>query len=303
MNLKLDEILKEVRHSYAKETDGSMLQKFDQLEKRVDDTLNEIRSDIRVHTNSLHAIRNDISAHTNSLDELQQEVNENRQYSTTKLHELRLDVDENFLDANTKLREVRQELKESLEDNIKISGTTYTRWGRTSCPGNGSEAVYSGYAGGSHFTHKGAAASLVCLPKDQGKYTDKKDSNVAFIYGTEYEDTSSRSDSLFGRSHRQNDVPCAVCNIKSRSSHIVIPGRTKCYPGWTREYSGYLMAGYYDHVAATDYHCIDKDPEDIPGGTSNLNGKVLYFVEAACGSLRCPPYVNGREFPCVVCSK
>ena len=335
MNLKLDEILKEVRHPCAEEIDDSLLQKLDQLEKRVDNALNDIRSDIRVHTNSLDEIRNDIrvhtnsldkirndisahtrslnelrnniSAHTNSLDEIKQELNENRQYSTTKFHELRLDVDENFLDANTKRQELRRELKESLEDNVKISGTTYTRWGRARCPGNGSEAVYSGYAGGSHYSHKGAAASMVCLPKDpdweQGKYSDKQEAHVAYIYGTEYEDLAGRSDSLFATSHHSQDMPCVVCNIKSRSSHIVIPGRTKCYPGWTSEYSGYLMAGYYDHVAATDYHCIDKDPEDIPGGTANLNGKVLYFVEAACGSLLCPPYVNGREFPCVVCSK
>ena len=52
------------------------------------------------------------------------------------------------------------------------------------------------------------------------------------------------------------------------------------------------MAGYYNHDAATDYYCIDKDPEDILGGTSNVNGYVLYFVEAACGSLRCPPLIS-----------
>ena len=286
INSKLDEILKEIRHPCAEETDDSLLQKFNQLEKRVEYALNEIR--------------NDISAHTNSL-------NENRQYATTKFHELRLDVDENFLNANTKLREVRQELKESLAETVKESGTTYTRWGRTSCPRNGSEAVYSGYAGGSHYSHKGAAASMVCLPKDpdweEGKYSDKEEHAVAYMFGTEYEDLSARSSSLFVKSQDENDVPCVVCNIKSRSTYIVIPGRTRCYPGWTREYSGYLMAGNYNHNAATDYYCIDREPEDVPGGKADLDGRLLYFVEAICGSLRCPPYVSGREFPCVVCSK
>ena len=63
------------------------------------------------------------------------------------------------------------------------------------------------------------------------------------------------------------------------------------------------MAGHYDSAGATDYYCIDKDPEKIPGGTKNDNGRILFFVEARCGSLRCPPYVNGREFQCAVCTK
>ena len=280
----------------------------------MEDALHGIKSDVSAHSYSLNEIRNDISAHTNSLNEIKTDIsaqtnslNENKQYSTTKFSELRVDVDENFLDANTKLREVRQELKETLAENMKKSGTTYTRWGRTSCPGNGSEAVYSGYAGGSSYTHRGAAASTLCLPKDpdweQGKYSNKREPNNAFIFGTEYEDLSARSASLFGKSHFENDVPCVVCNIKSRSSHVVIPGRTRCYPGWTREYSGYLMAGFYNHPAATDYYCIDREPEDVPGGKANLGGHQFFFVEAICGSLRCPPYVNGREFLCVVCSK
>ena len=63
------------------------------------------------------------------------------------------------------------------------------------------------------------------------------------------------------------------------------------------------MAGYYDFNGGTDYYCIDKGPENLPGGVANDNGYILYFVEARCGSLRCPPYVNGREFQCAVCTK
>ena len=63
MNLKLDEILKEVRHPRSEEIDDSLLQKFNQQEKREDDALNDIRSNIRVHTNSLHEIRNDMSSY------------------------------------------------------------------------------------------------------------------------------------------------------------------------------------------------------------------------------------------------
>ena len=185
--------------------------------------------------------------------------------------------------------------------------TTYIRWGRTSCPGNGSEAVYEGFAGGSHYSHKGAASSMLCLPKDPdwdaGKVSDTVNSVVGLVYGTEYEDGASRSDQLFGKNHHDQDVPCVVCDVRKRSSVLMIPGKTKCHTGWTLEYSGYLMAGLYDHPAATDHYCIDKEPENLPTGGGDANGHLLYFVESRCGALRCPPYVNGRELQCAVCTK
>ena len=46
-------------------------------------------------------------------------------------------------------------------------GTVYTRWGRTTCPTDqGTELVYSGRAGGSHYNEHGGAANLLCLPDD-----------------------------------------------------------------------------------------------------------------------------------------
>ena len=184
--------------------------------------------------------------------------------------------------------------------------TIYARWGRTTCPGNGSEPVYDGFAGGSHYSHKGAASSMLCLPKDPdwdaGKYSDNTDPMTGLIYGTEYQDGERRSDRLFGESHYERDVPCVICEIRKRSLLLMIPGKTKCPAGWTSEYSGYLMSGHHEY-SPTNYYCVDKDSENLPGGESNLNGNLLYFVESRCGSLRCPPYVNGREFQCVVCTK
>ena len=203
-------------------------------------------------------------------------------------------------EENAKSKEFRDELAASLR-------ATYTRWGRTACPGNGSEPVYKGYAGGSSHAHKGAAASMLCLPEDpdwaSGKYTDKLDSAVGYIYGTEYQDGQSRNDQLFGESHHDNDVPCAVCEVKKRLTVLMIPGKSKCTAGWTFEYSGFLMTGHYAHPAATDYYCVDKDPENIPSGGASHDGYLLYFVEARSGSLKCPPYINGRELQCAVCSK
>ena len=72
------------------------------------------------------------------------------------------------------------------------SGATYIRWGRTTCPGNGSSDVYSGYAGGSFYTHKDAAASMVCLPKDPiwKRYDDATQSG-GLMYGAEYDDRAT----------------------------------------------------------------------------------------------------------------
>lgn len=185
-------------------------------------------------------------------------------------------------------------------------GTVYTRWGRTSCPGNGSDLVYSGYAAGGHYTHKGASPNMLCLPEvpEWGEYVNGVSGQGGLIYGVEYEQSISDSKALFGDDtlHDQ-DAPCAVCEVKQRTRKIMISGRTTCYDGWTREYWGYLMTGHYNHNAAHAYHCIDINPESLPGGNANVNGYLLYFVEVNCANLKCPPYVTGREMTCVVCTK
>lgn len=193
-----------------------------------------------------------------------------------------------------------------MKEGTKISGTTYIRWGRTTCPANGSDVTYTGYAAGSSYEHTGAAASMLCLPEDPdwdlGKYSDANEP-YAFVFGAEYEENTERSDRLIGNTHSNQNVPCVVCNVRSRSSHIMVPGKTKCPGGWTMEYYGYLMSGHYGHKRASDYYCIDMEPEDIPGGAKNEIGYLLYFVESYCGSLMCPPYVHRRELPCIVCTK
>ena len=149
--------------------------------------------------------------------------------------------------------------------------------------------------------------SMLCLPTDPdwALYTDQEEAHSGFVYGTEYQSSMGRLDQFFGTGHSEQDVPSVVCDVKTRSSTIMVPGKTRCHLGWTFEYSGYLMSGYNNHAAASDYYCIDKDPENVTGGGGGRkdNGFLLYFVEARCGSLKCPPYVNGRELICVVCSK
>ncbi|XP_060565603.1 uncharacterized protein LOC132724689 [Ruditapes philippinarum] len=68
------------------------------------------------------------------------------------------------------------------------------------------------------------------------------------------------------------------------------------------EYEGVLVAGYYKHTAASEYVCLDESPESIEGSNADQNGILMYSVEGRCGSLKCPPYIDGRELSCVVCS-
>ena len=48
-----------------------------------------------------------------------------------------------------------------------------------------------------------------------------------------------------------------------------------------------------------------EDLENVLGNGHDQNGRLLYAVEASChaNSLPCPPYVQGREIACVVCTK
>ena len=46
-------------------------------------------------------------------------------------------------------------------------GLTYTRWGRTICPTTqGTQLLYAGRAGGTHWGHSGGAANYLCVPDD-----------------------------------------------------------------------------------------------------------------------------------------
>lgn len=63
------------------------------------------------------------------------------------------------------------------------------------------------------------------------------------------------------------------------------------------------MTGHLEYDAGTKYTCVDSHPDTLHGGQTDKNGHLFYLVEARCGSLRCPPYVEGRELTGVVCSK
>ena len=179
--------------------------------------------------------------------------------------------------------------------NCQSNLVTYIRWGNSTCP-YGADTIYSGATAGSHFTHVGAAVDPLCLPLDPQylKYQSGHQSH-AIVYGAEYQTSGTPLDHSNDR-----NVPCALCQVYGRTSKIMIPSHYECPNGWRREYYGYLMAGHHSHKAATQFTCVDKSLEQIPGSGGNTDGKLFYTVEAHCGYfIPC----SVKELTCVVCTK
>ena len=176
---------------------------------------------------------------------------------------------------------------------------TYTRWGNSTCP-YGADTIYSGVVAGSHHTHEGAAVDPLCIPKTlspQYLETDSGYQEYIQLYGAGY--------GLSGPLAHSNlrYTPCALCQVSGHTNKIMIPSRYECPSGWRREYYGYLMAGHYKNKAATQFTCIDKSVEQVPGKGINGLGKYFFTVEAQyecrANFLQCSP----SELTCVVCTK
>ncbi|XP_053383690.1 uncharacterized protein LOC128549930 [Mercenaria mercenaria] len=159
------------------------------------------------------------------------------------------------------------------------------------------------FTSGSPYDKEGGAAKYICLPKTPtwAKYVDGIQNIGGYMTGTEF-DIYPNVFNPFPRNMQDQDAPCVLCR-SPRPTTVMVPGRTNCYPGWTMEYTGYLMTDHVNHNSASDYACVDVNPEAVYHGEANQNGKLFYFTEVKCGSLPCQEYPNGRELACVVCSK
>ncbi|KAK3587952.1 hypothetical protein CHS0354_014467 [Potamilus streckersoni] len=200
----------------------------------------------------------------------------------------------------TDVKEKNLKLQLLTDAKSKALGSTYVRWGRNTCPENDTDLVYKGFAGGSFWTHSGGAADFLCLPENPTWGANVQYTGASgFIFGAEYKVYHGSNPFLTVSS--EIDVPCCVCRT-TRTNILMIPGRTNCYPGWSMEYTGYLMSGHHVHAGATNYVCVDANPESRPGSIDNKEGHLMYIVQVKCGSLPCPPYVENRVVACVLCS-
>ena len=181
--------------------------------------------------------------------------------------------------------------------NCPPSVVTYIRWSNSTCP-YGADTIYSEVVAGSGYGHQGAAVDPLCLPPDpqyysfyQAGYQENR-----LLYAAEYQLHSSSPINLAD----DRNVPCALCQVYGHTNKIMIPSHYECPSGWRREYYGYLMAGHYTPKAATQFTCVDKSLELIPGSRAFSGGYLLNTVEAYCNQhIPC----SDKELSCVVCTK
>ena len=158
--------------------------------------------------------------------------------------------------------------------------------------------MYAGKTGVTFEDQQGGAANYLCMPNDP-QYSLAYQPGVqgySRVYGTEYEGPPLVSGRV------QHNAPCAVCYVSTQHTVIMIPAKTTCPSGWTREYYGYLMSEHRNNYRSM-YECIDKVMESIPGSQNHIDGGHFYHVEAHCNGVACPPYDNQKELTCVVCTK
>ena len=174
-------------------------------------------------------------------------------------------------------------------------GSTYVRWGKSTCR-SGAQLLYGGRVGGS-FAGYGGGSNYVCMP-DVPEYTLRYSPGVqghSYIYGVEYEGNTVPN-------KENHNAVCALCYLSEKGTSVMMPAKTSCPSGWTREYYGYLMAELVNN-RRTEFVCVDKNLEPVPGSRDHINAGHLYYVEGHCDGVPCPPYNNFKELNCVVCSK
>ena len=184
-----------------------------------------------------------------------------------------------------------------------VGGVSFTRWGRTTCPDtNDTELLYQGTMAGSAWNEAGSA-EYQCLHQQPQflQTTAGRQGERSRIHGTEYRALDSPpafSDIV------HHDAPCSVCYASTRIAKITIPGRTSCPPLWTMEYNGYLMTDKLDtnHRSRVPV-CVDVNAETVPESAIATTTSLLYFIETTCTGIDCPPYADGSEVACVVCTK
>ncbi|XP_062504065.1 short-chain collagen C4-like [Corticium candelabrum] len=187
--------------------------------------------------------------------------------------------------------------------SLGASGVTYVHWGKKTCTAYGVQTLYSGIAAGTHHSHAGGGANTLCLPLDPvwGYYKDGYQ-GASYIYGAEYQ-LWQGIQPFINKRLKDYDVPCAVCYDANKNTQFMLPAKNTCPTAWSRAYYGYLMAERHSHSGRIMYVCVDYNAEGFPGSYRNDDEHLFHPVEGVCGSLPCPPYVNGRELTCAVCLK
>ncbi len=178
----------------------------------------------------------------------------------------------------------------------KSGGVVYTRWGKTTCR-VGANLVYAGVMAGSHHRAVGGGTTRLCMPNNPDYILPFINGVQSYspLYNVEYQDTV--------RNHG-HDIPCAVCVVPTKDLVLMVPGKSFCPAGFTREYYGYLMSEKVLEEAhkRSTFECVDKDLESVHGSSHAQYPGLFGHVEAVCNALACPPYNNYKEINCAMCT-
>ena len=49
--------------------------------------------------------------------------------------------------------------------------------------------------------------------------------------------------------------------------------------------------------------CVDVSAESVPGSADENHEHWIAFMETTCNGINCPPYSEGAEISCAVCTK
>ncbi len=169
------------------------------------------------------------------------------------------------------------------------------------CP-NGTDLLSTGKIVSSHAA-QGGSSEYICLvdvPEFLQTTPGLQDHRTQ-LYGTDYEFLATPP--ALGNLVRLNG-PCSFCYAPTRNAKIILPGRISCPATWMREYYGYYMseAIFSAHKTKAPI-CIDVDAEGIPGSEAFGAASTIHFMETTCNGISCPPYTDGGEITCAVCTK
>ena len=161
--------------------------------------------------------------------------------------------------------------------------------------------AFSGIVSKAPSSSSGGGNNHLCLSLNPDSATaDDAFRNEAYITGVVYQETASE---FIPAELRLQPVPCAVCEVQQRAV-VMVPGSRSCGEGWRVEYEGVLMSEA-NAGQSSNFVCVSRDMQGLAHAERNDNGEAgqLHVVEAKCGTLPCPPFAQGQDVSCVVCSK
>ena len=179
------------------------------------------------------------------------------------------------------------------------TGTLYTRWGHDSCPATAS-LIYKGSMAGSHHRHGGSSSNHLCLPFNPQYVPGLNANSGAYLCGSEYRVASQLN--VGNREVHNRNIPCAVCQVQTRSTALMVPAHSTCPYGWTREYHGFVLGAHYTYTKR-EHICVDREMKTLPGYPGNEDGNLLYSASVKCNGLDCPPFQAEKPITCVMCTK